>query len=217
MAFINGIWLFVENEDWTDNVESTSHPVEQGLPITDTVKQTPLECSISGYIVDWQGGKAADTLARITALKNAGTLVTYRGRRLEYDMQITNFSTGHPKEVAGGLTYSMTLKKVRIAKNSYVPEEGSVKNGGTQQVKEENLKVYYEVKPGDCVWGLVVEKEENGRYVDADYKNLRRNAAKSGPQAACDWVMEHNKSAFSRPGDFRTLQIGKRIYLGDRK
>ena len=209
MAFINGIWIFVDTEDYAEDMESSTHPVESGIPFTDTVKKAPAEISLSGNIVDYEVGgvthKAYDVLAKIEALKNAGTLIEYRGRRHEWDMQITSFSTGHPKEVVGGATFSMTLKKCKIVKNSYVD-----KNGGKQQVdKGDNNKIFYVVKKGDCVAALVAEPK-------APYKTLKREGAKSGYWGACNWVMEKNPKAFSRKGDFRTLQIGKTLFLGVR-
>lgn len=215
MAFINGLYIFVDSEDTAEDVEGSSHSVEQGIDITDTVKQTPEEISISGTIVDYSVGKidytAKDTRQSLRAIKNAGTLVTYsNGDEILTSMQILGFSTSRSKDVAGGYTYSMTLKKVRIVKNAYVAQNTATKDGGKQQVdKGENDNVYYTVKKGDCVAALVAEPK-------APYKNLKREGAKSGYWGACNWVMEKNPSAFSRKGDFRTLQIGKKILLGAR-
>ena len=215
MAFINGWYIFAEDDDTTEDMESSSHSVEKGIPITDTVKQNPTEKSISGVIVDYSVGNKKYTAKQVRdqlrAFKNAGTLVTYdNGDGLESSLQILGFSTSRSSKVAGGYSYSMTLKQCRIAVNSYVAATSSKKDGGKQQVsKGENTNVYYTVKKGDCVAALVAEPK-------APYKNLKREGAKSGYWGACNWVMEKNPSAFSRKGDFRTLQIGKKILLGAR-
>ena len=215
MAFLNGLYIFVEDEQFSEDMEISSHSVEQGVPITDTVKRGKANVSLSGAIVDYYVGekeqKAGTTLKQIEAIKNAGTLITYNGRRGMSSMQISSFSTGHNNDITGGATFNMTLEECRIVSNAYVaPKNNSVKDGGQQQVdKGENSEVWYTVKKGDCVAALVAEPK-------APYKNLKREGAKSGYWGACNWVMAKNQSAFSRKGDFRTLQIGKKILLGTR-
>lgn len=215
MSFINDIYIFVEDEEYTSDMNTSTHPVEQGFDITDTVKQNPPELSLSGAIIDYSAGnkdyKAADVLSRVEALKNAGSLVKYNGRRAMDNMQITSFTTGHNHEIWGGATFSMVLKSCRIVQNAYVaPKESPAKDGGNKQTdKGENEEVWYTVKKGDCVAALVAEPK-------APYKNLKREGAKSGYWGACNWVMDKNPKAFSRKGDFRTLQIGKKILLGTR-
>ena len=217
MSYLNGIYIFCDKESYSGDMEVSEHPVENGTNITDTVKKNPEELSISGAIVDYdvngEINKAATILSKIEALKNAGALIKYSGRRALNDMQIKGFSTDHDNKIAGGATFSMTLHKCRIVSNAYVPPKASdstVKDGGQQQTdKGDNTDVYYTVKKGDCVAALVAEPK-------APYKNLKRAGAKSGYWGACNWVMEKNPKAFSRAGDFRTLQIGAKLLLGAR-
>lgn len=234
MAFIDGIYIFVENEDFTEDVESSTHPVEEGVPITDTVKRGQKSYSLSGSIVDYPTSdqklirtllgisgegtitgrftvKAKTIKDRLIAKKNAGTLVTYDGGDgLITSVQITSFQATRSSSFAGGYSFSMTLKECRIVKNAYVPTNNTVKDGGKQQVdKGDNKEVWYVVKKGDCVAALVAEP-------NAPYKNLKREGAKPDYWGACHWVLEKNPDAFSRKNDFRTLQIGKKILLGTR-
>ena len=220
MAFIDDIYIFVEDENVTRDMEVSSHSVEEGLPFTDTVKQTPTEISLTGEIVDYPVKetrdattykKASAVLSQIEAKRKTGALITYSGRNYDMNMQIKSFSTGHNNQIAGGASFSMTLQKCRIVSNAYVaPKDSSVSDGGNQQVdKGENEEVYYTVKKGDCVANLVAEPK-------APYKNLNREGAESGYWGACNWVMKKNPKAFSRPGDFRTLQIAEKILLGTR-
>ena len=214
-----GSWyIHVVDESTTKDVDVSSHSVENGIDISDTVKRKAATLSLSGSIVDYPPRnatkywlKAADVIWAIEVAKNNGVPVSYQGRNVFYNMLITSFSTSHPNTIMGGCEFSMELKEIRVAKNSYVaPIDDVVKDGGAQQVdKGESEEVWYTVKKGDCVAALVAEPY-------APYKNLKREGAASGYLGACNWVMDKNQSAFSRKGDFRTLQIGKRIILGTR-
>lgn len=215
MSFLNGLYLFVESEDYSANMNISTHSVEKGVPFTDTVRRNPIEVSISGEIIDYSVGekehKAAKILSQIEAIKNAGTLVTYNGRRALTSMQIRDFSTGHNGEVMGGCTFNMTLVEFRSVSNAYVaPKNNAVKDGGNQQVeKGDNEEVYYTVKKGDCVAALVANS-------NAPYKNLKREGAESGYWGACNWVMQKNEHAFSRKGDFGTLKVNAKLLVGTR-
>ena len=204
MALINNLYVFVEKEEVSHEVESTSHPVEKGIELTDHIQRKAEEISISGKIITCDSGKASEILEKILQLQRTGSLITYVGRNLASNMQIQDFSTSHPNTNWGGCDFDMTLKEVRIAKPAYTAEK--VNNAGTQQVdKGENKNVYYTVKKGDTIWGLVVT---------GAYKDLKPKYSK--PMDKCNWVMQQNQSAFSRKGDFRTLQVGKKLLVGYR-
>lgn len=205
MALLNNLYVFVDGsgENVTHDVESTSHPVEKGSDFTDHVRRNPVELSINGKIVDSNGMKASEILAKIKELQKSGSLITYIGRNSFTNMQIQGFSTSHPNTNWGGCDFDMTLKEVRIAKPAYTAQKNK---GGTQQVdKGENENVYHTVKKGDCIWNLVTKQ----------YKSLEPKFGTT--MKKCEWVMEQNQSAFSRKGDFGTLQIGKKILIGLRK
>lgn len=207
MALLNNHWVFVESEGLNHDVESISHPVEEGVDITDHVQRKPVELIISGKIVDHNNHKASDTLSQLKQLQKNGSLITYVGRNTIYNLQIQNFSTSHPYTNWGGCDFSMSLREVRIAKPAYTEKKDSeTTNAGTQQVdKGENTNVYHTVKKGECIWNLVTKT----------YKTLEPKY--SNTMDKCNWVMQQNPTAFSRAGDFRTLQIGKKILIGYRK
>ena len=72
-------------------------------------------------------------------------------------------------------------------------------NAGTQQVSSgSGSAVYHTVKKGDTVWALVNKK----------YKYLGKSES---------WVINNNPKAFSRKGDARTLQIGRKLLMGYKK
>lgn len=285
MAIINGMYIHVTDEDMTREVETTSHPVEEGIPTTDTVRPKALSISLSGKIVDYGSVKADEVIAKLKSLQSAGSLIEYRGRNVATSMQIRSFDTSHPNTNSGGADFSMELVEVRIAKSSYVPKKASTTaqetaakksptikvgdkvifkggpvyvasdakkaaatrgrstckvtkistqawsvhqyhlistdggkvygwvdkaniegvaatgtsgktNAGTQQVKSGSKKaVYHTTKKGDTVWALVNKK----------YKHLGKSES---------WVISNNSHAFSRKGDARTLQIGKKLLMG---
>lgn len=204
MATINNIYIFVEDESLTHNVESSSHPVEKGVDITDHIRRNPVELSLKGKIIAQGENSAASILAQLKQLQISGSLITYLGRNSVNNLQIQNFNTSHPNKNWGGCDFNMTLKEVRIAQPAYTSEKKN--NAGTQQVsKGSNENVYHTVKRGDNVWNLVTKQ----------YKTLEPKF--SSTMEKCNWVMAQNESAFSKKGDFRTLQDGKKILVGYRK
>lgn len=203
MALINNLYIFVEDETLDHDIESSSYPVEKGIEITDHIQKKPVSLTLKGKIIDHDGAKASDILSKVKNLQTSGSLITYVGRNAVSNMQIQTFSTSHPYTNWGGCDFDMTLKEVRIANPAY---SSDINNGGTQQIdKGENKNVYHNVKKGDTVWTLVT----------TTYKSL--DPKFSEVMDKCNWVMENNPDAFSKIGDFRTLQIGKNILIGVRK
>lgn len=202
MATLNGMYIFVIDEEMSHSIEVTEHPVEEGINISDHTKRNPIELSISGEIV---GNNAASVMTKIETMQSNGTLCMYAGRSTLSNCLITQFSHSHPHTIWGGCEFSMTLKEIRTASTSYKKPATQVKQTnktGTQQVKKKSkvTYVYHTVKKGDTIWALVASSK-------APYKKYG---------LSCDDVMKMNPSAFSRKGDFRTLQIGKKIIVGKR-
>ena len=208
IALINGKYVFVESESIDYKVESTSHPTEKGIDLTDHVRRTPIELSLSGKIVDNNSDSAKDILESLRKYQNEGILITYVGKNSLSNLQIQDISVTSVNTNYGGYDVEITLKEVRIAKSGYNAAKSAAlakTQTSTQQVSQgNNSKVYHTVVKGDCVWNLVTKQ----------YKDLKPTY--SSIQAKCDWVMSQNQGAFSRKGDFRTLQIGKKLYIGNR-
>lgn len=195
MAKINGIYVFVKDENKSFGVQATEHPVESGIDITDHVKRNPITMSISGEIV---GENASSVMSKLKQIHQSGTFVKYVGRTTLNNCIITDFSTSHPHNIWGGCSFAMTLKEIRVASTSYKKKKDT---GNQQPVKKsEEEWVYHTVKSGDCVWNLVAAK-------NAPYKQYGMT---------CDEIMALNPDAFSRPGDFRTLQVGAKLKMGKR-
>lgn len=198
MAKLNGMYLFVTDEDYSFGAEVTEHAVEEGIAISDHVKRKANILSISGEIV----GEDADSIrSKLDTMLKSGTVCNYSGRCSMSKCLITEFSTSHPHTIWGGCSFSMTLKEVRTATTSYKPTNKE-NNAGTQQPVKESAEtyVYHTVKKGDCVWNLVAKP-------GAPYKKYGLD---------CQEVMRANPDAFSRKGDFRTLQIGEKLIVGVR-
>ena len=64
MAIINGLYVHVTGESVTRGVTATSHPVEDGIPLTDTVRPQALSISITGKIVNYGDMKAEQVISK---------------------------------------------------------------------------------------------------------------------------------------------------------
>ena len=104
MALINGFYVFVEDESLDYDMEVTSHPVEDGIEITDHIQRKAVSISLSGKIVNYSDTvaynddrikevKAAQVLDAIKQLQRSGELITYVGRNAQNNLQIHSFST----------------------------------------------------------------------------------------------------------------------------
>lgn len=203
MALINGMYIFVQDEKVNHEIESTNHPVEKGIDITDHIKLQPVTLSISGKIVNYNGVKANEILSKILRLQKDGSLISYSGRNVISGLQIQNFQSSHPNTNMGGLDFDMQLKQIRVAQSSYTTANQTLKpktNSGTQQIQQNKTDnaVYHIVKKGDTVYGLVTNT----------YKSLG---------STIQQVVAWNPKAFSKPTDPKTLQVGAKILIGYKK
>lgn len=146
MAILNGLYIHVTDESMERDVNATSHPVEEGIPTTDTVKPKALTLSLSGKIVDYGTMKASQVLSKLTTWRDAGMLLNYQGRNVASSLQIRNFETSHPNTNSGGADFSMTLVQARIAQSAYVPKKTS-----TTKKEQEAKKNTSAIKVGDKV------------------------------------------------------------------
>lgn len=177
MALLNNLYIFVVKEDVNEDVESTSHPVESGLEITDTVRRKPTSISLSGYIVDAGSLKAQEIRASINKLKNEGSLIKYVGNNVVSDMQIQSFRTGYANTTWGGMSFTMELKEVRIAKSAYQPPQqqqpsNSGSNSGSTTTPKPNTAT--EIKKGSTV-----VFKGGSVYVSSDAKKAAANRGRS--------------------------------------
>lgn len=168
MALLNGTYIFVERESVQRSINSTTHPTEKGLPITSTIQKQPIEMSIQGRIVDNDKYDAETTRAKIEALKNAGSLITYKGRNAMSNMQIQSFDSEHDNKTWGGFVFSMTLKEVRIAAPSYTAKTTTAKAQKTEKKTNPKLEV-----------GAIVVFKGGNVYVSSDATKAAANRGRS--------------------------------------
>ncbi|GKU78567.1 phage baseplate protein [Paenibacillus sp. L3-i20] len=128
MAILNGQYIHVINEDPSYEVDITDQPVEKGINLSDHVQRKPRTLSLSGFIV---GDDAAQVRAIIISNMDRGNIAKYVGRNA-FTGLITSFSSKHDHRAANGFSFTMTIKSVRIATNSY---EGSLSTQIGTQVK----------------------------------------------------------------------------------
>lgn len=140
MAQINGYYITVESEDPQYSVDITDEPVEKGIDNTDHVQRKPVSMSISGFIL---GDNADEIRQSLLKSMNTGTIVNYDGRNY-FTGLIESFSPKHDHKTANGFAFSMTLKEMRTAENSYVEslpapiraQAAPIISSGTKQTKK---------------------------------------------------------------------------------
>ncbi|MEE0023899.1 LysM peptidoglycan-binding domain-containing protein [Ruminococcus sp.] len=154
MAYINQYYVFVDGDGETTNrsVSISDHPVEDGMVITDNVKREPLEIRLSGKLV----GDDAETIkSNLYALMKSGSYVRYIGKEILSNAVILSFDTGRSIETDGGMSFDMTIREIRVAKNAYTNSaSGKTVKSGMQQITRNNKAVYHTVRNGDTLYGL---------------------------------------------------------------
>ena len=120
MAQLGDVFLNTVYEEKVDNrINSTDHPVEEGVNIVDHVEREPLILSISGIVT---GEDASARKLKLQQYANNGTILNYRYRNKVDNVIIESFQTTHPKSIKGGFSFDITLKQIRVAKPSLLTD-----------------------------------------------------------------------------------------------
>lgn len=146
MALLNNIYIHVTDETVNRTVESTSHPVEKGIDITDTIRRQPITLSLTGEMVDYGDMTAATVLRLVNSLQREGSLISYRGRNVIDNLQIQSFNSTHPNTIHNGLSFTMELKEIKLVQSSYNGDQDE-----QSKAEDEENKTNPVIEVGDTV------------------------------------------------------------------
>ena len=161
MALLNGIYIFVKNENVDYALDVTDHPVEKGINISDHARRQSYTISLSGEIV---GEDAAKKRSQVETMLNNASLISYQGRNIKTNGIIKSFSTGHPYSIKGGCSFEMTIKEVRVANSSgylgnvtpttkkTTPVKDTQETGTQKVEKNSTTDEVYKTKNGDSIY-----------------------------------------------------------------
>ncbi len=232
------VYVLQESEDLAHNVESTTHPVEKGIDITDHVKRNPIELSISGKIIGY---------TTRTKCPVCGEPLREYGINQKCAYCHTNLKNlkGHTapeileaiKRIQkAGLVVTYTGRNAisNLQIQSFSTSHPYTNTGGcdfSMTLKEVRFAKQAYVPSKNTTNNTGTQQIEQGEstevyyvvksgdcvwnLVTGPYKNLDPKFDTTIEK--CDWVMSQNPSAFSVQGDFRTLQNGEKILIGLRK
>lgn len=114
MANINGVPIYVINEERIYDNETTDHPVENGQDITDHVINKPTVFRIEG---EYTGIDAGQVEAKLRTLRR-GELVRYIGRGSLTNAVFESYRSSADSKIANGFRFFITLKQISVAKPS---------------------------------------------------------------------------------------------------
>ena len=205
MALLNGLYIFVKDEKVNNNITTVTHPVEDGIELTDHVLTEAQEISLTGKIV---GDGAAAKISSIKLMQKQGTLISYIGRNYASNYQITSFDTSHGNAVTGGCDFDMTLREVRIANSPYKVNKNTastkttaikaITKTGMQQIQSNSTaaNIYHIVKSGETAYSIAKKYASKGATMSS--------------------IMKNNPNAPKVAGDWTTLQVGTKLLIASR-
>ena len=129
MALLNNIYIFVETEDIDESVEIVTHPVESNeIPTTSAIRKQPISIGLHGYFVDTEAMTAQEAISKVRELHQKGSLIDYVGAAGSFsNYQIESFPKSFSNKNNGGASFDITLKQVRIVKNTASTKPKTVK------------------------------------------------------------------------------------------
>lgn len=168
MAYLSGVYIHVTDEEMQDNIEVTAHPVEKGADISDHIQIKAFSLNLSGKIVSTETMEGYEVLSQIKKWEQQKTLLRYEGRNVVDNVVIASFTSSHPNTITGGCEFSMELRQLRIAKNSYVADQKKEPETVTVKPTVANIKV-----------GEVVMFKGGDVFVSSDAKKKAATRGKS--------------------------------------
>ena len=151
MATLNTIQMHVETESPSYKVDIPTHPVENGIDVSDHVKRQAVAFSIDGIIT---GDDHQDREKRIVDAMNRGAILYYNGVKKMANVLIESFTPDYSKDIRNGFAFSMNLVEVRIVRSKTVTVVAAkpVSNAGRKQVaKAPANEKWVTIKKGDTL------------------------------------------------------------------
>lgn len=206
MAMIGGLHVWVKEESISNPVTVATHPIETGANISDYVKPEPATLSITGEIV---GDDAQNKVNQLKNWQRMGMVVSYVGRNIFGNSQITEFTIKFTNKITGGCEFTMTLREIAVAQNVFwTAKDGydgpmmvTLKgNDGTVQVLNlaEPRERTHTLMTGETLWFIAEQYRASGVTVDS-LKKLNQDRDVFSP--GCK-------------GDFNNLRTGAALLLG---
>lgn len=169
MATIDGLYIFIENEDISYKMNVTSNPTESGIDLTDHAEREPLEFSISGMLLDSDRSSAYEQYTKLRNWQLACKEVKFVGRNV-FTGVITDISKSNDYTISNGASVSLSLKEIRIANTPY-------QTGNKQYVVQKQVVT---TKPVTMVYHIV-KKGENLTLIAKKYGTTVNNILKLNP------------------------------------
>lgn len=158
MAKLDEVYILNETDNATYSVDATEYPVEEGLPLTDTVLKVPETFSITGFIISNDYGNQLNLLKY---KMEKGAVCKYVGRLIATDVLITEISPSFSKEVGNGVAVTLNLKRIRIPKSPWFIKATQPSNSGSKPIVSVNSQLFHLVRNGDTYWDVAKKYGKN--------------------------------------------------------
>lgn len=127
----------VINEVTTTDSNVTEHPVEEGADVADHVQIKSETLSLSIVIV---GDRASEKLAQLQRFQQERELLTFLGVETAKQVVIENMSRTRTALTGDGFEFSLSLRKIRIARLQEVKLVVPAKSVSKTQTKKTSSK-----------------------------------------------------------------------------
>lgn len=125
MALFNNMYVLVEKESVNNTYDITENKVEKGLPLTDHVERKAITFSVDAILLDDDKGNTAyNQYNKLKTWANSGTIIKFVGRNV-LDVAITSISKNNDYKISNGASVSISMKEIRMGKNSYTQTKTS--------------------------------------------------------------------------------------------
>jgi LysM repeat protein len=161
-AKIAGYEIQVLSESFGKSVSISEHPVEEGFNISDHVEAEVQPIKLKVNIVRPTFERAQKAVDYFEKKMLNGEKVTYQtGKKTYTNLLIESIDISRDSSIDNGYSGSITLKKVRIAQQSYIPPKQNsqikkVTNSGRKQTqnKPKITEKYHTIRRGETYWGI---------------------------------------------------------------